>query len=128
MSECYRSPRRKRVFVAGCGVAPCPEDRDKHTLITDVYSSEVFRIVRYSVISRGTSFNRQIGSNGWTSSRSSYLATLYSEFEQQGFDYLSVGNQIGLSLANNVEMKNIVMVHRAKTTGLTFEKRMEPET
>lgn len=66
-------------------------------------------------------FNRQIGNNGWTSSRGSYLGALSSEFERRGFDYSSVGNEAGLSLANKVKIENNVIVPLTKRKGPSVE-------
>ncbi|NQT49455.1 NUDIX domain-containing protein [Candidatus Kuenenbacteria bacterium] len=50
------------------------------------------------------SFNREVGSSGWTTSRSAYLTALREEFDARGFDYSAVGNKKGLSYKEKIEL------------------------
>ena len=43
-------------------------------------------------------FNKEVGNNGWTSSRALYLAALHDEFRNRKFDYSAIGNEVSLSL------------------------------
>jgi len=49
-------------------------------------------------------FNQQVGNQGWTSAKSSYLAALHKIFDRRGLDYSSIGNQESLSFRNKVQL------------------------
>jgi hypothetical protein len=51
-----------------------------------------------------TDFNREVGNQGWTSSRASYLAALHREFIVREFDYSAVGDEVSLSLKSRVRL------------------------
>ena len=47
-------------------------------------------------------FNKEVGVEGWTSSRATYLAAIHGEFERRGIDYSVIGNKEGMSLKDRV--------------------------
>jgi hypothetical protein len=48
-------------------------------------------------------FNREVGNNGWTSSRAKYLAALDSELKKRNFDCSAIRDE-GLSFKNKIEL------------------------
>jgi hypothetical protein len=47
-------------------------------------------------------FNREVGINGWTTARASFLAAIHSEFNRREFDYSEIGDAKSLSFKNKV--------------------------
>ncbi len=64
-------------------------------------------------------FNEQIGNNGWTSSRGSYLAALHDEFLNRGFDFSAIGGSESLSLRSKIRLsgKTLEALDPSATTG-----------
>src|SRR5580704_13749127 len=67
---------------------------------------------RFATLSHGeliAAFNREVGNNGWTSARGSYLAALHDAFKRRGFDYSAVGDEGGLSLRSKIRLTGNVV-------------------
>jgi hypothetical protein len=65
-------------------------------------------------------FNREVGNPGWTSSRVTYLAALYQEFNNRGYDYSAIGDKEGLYLTHRVKLvgkKFKRIISKGKTSG-----------
>jgi hypothetical protein len=64
-------------------------------------------------------FNREVGNRGWTSSRGSYLAALFNEFKERGYDFYEIGDDEYLSLARKVKLvgKKIKVIDKGERNG-----------
>lgn len=49
-------------------------------------------------------FNREVGLNGWTTSRASFLAALHKEFEKRRFDFSAIGDSESLSFKHHIKL------------------------
>jgi hypothetical protein len=54
-------------------------------------------------------FNREVGNNGWTSSRASFMAALHDEIKARGFDFSAVGDAESLSFRAKVRLNGKVI-------------------
>ena len=64
-------------------------------------------------------FNGQVGNNGWTSSRASFLAALHDEFKCRDFDFSAIGGEDRLNLGQRIrlEKRKIVTEDGGPSTG-----------
>lgn len=50
-------------------------------------------------------FNNEVGNQGWTSSRASFLAAMHTQFEQRGIDFSLIGDDSQMSLDRKVVLE-----------------------
>lgn len=50
-------------------------------------------------------FNNEVGNQGWTSARSSFLAAIHNQFERRGIDFSLIGDDSRMSLDRKVVLE-----------------------
>jgi len=68
------------------------------------YEEFIARVGKLSDQELIDAFNRQVGNTGWTSSRAAYLAALYGEFKNRGFDCNAIGGDQSFSLRKRIKL------------------------
>ncbi len=55
-------------------------------------------------------FNEETGKQGLGEARASYLAAIHAEFDDRGFDYVTIGGVGSLSFRNRVRLDGKIVV------------------